>query len=349
MSYSPTVSVVMPIYKHSKTQLAEAIYSILNQTFKDLELIIVDGSFDDENFNFVSSIKDERIRYFKTKGYINCLNLGIEKSKGRYIARMDSDDFSYPTRIEEQVSFLENNPDVDVCSCLVKFYGDDIEEKISEHKYQVTLLNFINHHEFVHTAMMFRKSINVHYDNLKPVEDCLLYRKLLLAGYKFEIIDKVLLKSFHSRNSIESKYPKYILFQLERINIYALSKYYDFKLSFVEDIFKKREFSKSEIIEFLNLVHFLNSKIKPFDLDIIKITTLYFSYILSRYKNKSFLLLEPLFYKTFFKSYLITFLKDFLKNIFSITNEYRHASKRKENKQKVLTVFGIKYRFKNKK
>ncbi len=77
MTLNPVVSVVMPIYNHSIKQLSGAISSILNQTFQNLELIIVDGSFDDKNFKFVSSIKDERIRYFRATRYIKCLNYGI--------------------------------------------------------------------------------------------------------------------------------------------------------------------------------------------------------------------------------------------------------------------------------
>lgn len=333
----------MPIYNHSIQQLSDAISSILNQTFKNLELIIVDGSFDDKNFKFVSSIKDERIRYFRVKGYIKCLNYGISQCKGKYIARMDSDDISMPTRIEEQVKFLEDNPDVSLCSCLSKIWNEDIESKISRHEYDITLLNFINHHEFKHTAMMFRKNINIVYDDVKPLEDCLLFRKLLLLGHKFAIIDKVLLKSYCSKNSLMARYPKLMLVLRSKMNIYALSKYYNYKLSFVDDIFKKRYFSKSEIIEFLEFVYSLKPKLEQHDLDIVKISTAYFYYILSRNNNNLFLITEPLFYKTFFT--FKKFLKFCIKNVFSITNEYKHGRRVKENKRKVLTILGFKYKF----
>lgn len=115
----PKVSVVMPIFKHSEEMLTSAIYSILDQTFSDFELIIIDGSSDENNFNIISKINDKRIRYFKIKGYINSLNFGIEQARGEYIARMDSDDISLPQRLEEQVNFLDNNLDVSLCSTLL--------------------------------------------------------------------------------------------------------------------------------------------------------------------------------------------------------------------------------------
>ena len=345
MTLNPVVSVVMPIYNHSIKQLSDAIRSILNQTFQNLELIIVDGSFDDENFKFISSIKDERIRYFREKRYIKCLNYGISQCKGKYIARMDSDDVSMPNRIEEQVKFLENNSDVSLCSCLVKIWSENIESFNSKHEYDITLLNFLNHHEFEHTAMMFRKNINLVYDDIKPLEDCLLFRKLLLDGHKFAIIDKVLLKNYRSKNSLMAKYPKFISVQNCKINIYALSKYYNYKLSFVDEIFKKRYFSKSEIIDFLEFVYSLKPKLEQHDLDIVKISTDYFYYILSRNKNNLFLIAEPLSYRTFFKFDLKKSLKFFIRKVFSITNEYKYGRRVKENKRKVITILGFKYKF----
>lgn len=167
---NPKISVVMPIFKHSKEKLTSAIYSILNQTFKDFEFIITDGSSDDKNFNIISKIKDERIKYFKLKGYVNCLNFGIKQAKGKYIARMDSDDISYPTRFEEQVNFLDNNPEIALCSVLVEYCGRT-KHQISDYENDVNLFNLIKNQKFNHVAMMFRKEINVQYPNKKPIED----------------------------------------------------------------------------------------------------------------------------------------------------------------------------------
>ena len=82
----------MPIFIHKEWQLTAAIKSILNQTYENIEFIIVDGSSTSKNYDIIKRFNDSRIFYYQTKGYINCLNLGLAKSKGEYIARMDSDD-----------------------------------------------------------------------------------------------------------------------------------------------------------------------------------------------------------------------------------------------------------------
>ena len=136
---TPIVSVVMPIFKHSPAQLIRAINSILSQTLTDFEFIIIDGNPNGNNKKIIRRFADCRIKYFKTIGYINCLNLGISKSRGKYIARMESDDISYPERLQEQVNFLEAHPDVDLCSCLVKFTGD-IKPHISPYTADISLI-----------------------------------------------------------------------------------------------------------------------------------------------------------------------------------------------------------------
>lgn len=333
---NPKVSVVMPIFKHSAEKLTTAISSILNQTFEDFEFIIIDGSSDDANFKIISTLKDSRIRYYRIKGYINCLNYGIKQSKGIYIARMDSDDIALPNRLEEQANFLDNNPDIALCSNLVEFFG--AREDISLHKYDITLFNLIKIQEFVHPSMMFRKSLNIKFDNIKPLEDCLLFRKLLLKGHKFAIIDKVLLKNYVSNKSIMSKYPEYCKILMTKINNYSLAQYYDFKLSFINEIFNKKSYSEQEIIEYLHFVLFLKQNL---DIEILNwkdICYPLFSYIISKTKNKTFLLKYKVFYKTFFTTYA----KACLQFIFSITNKNIDNTK-----LKVICILGIKIRLKH--
>jgi glycosyltransferase involved in cell wall biosynthesis len=119
----PKISVLMPIYNTKEKHLRRAVESILNQTFEDFELIIIDDSTID-NTNIIQSYDDKRIKYYKNKtktGVAASLNYGFKIAQGDYIARMDSDDISLPQRLEKQLSFMENNPEIDILGTYMKY------------------------------------------------------------------------------------------------------------------------------------------------------------------------------------------------------------------------------------
>lgn len=92
--------------------------SILNQTFTDLELLVVDDASTDNSVTLLEAIKDERvniIRHAKNNGYPAAMNVGIANAKGKYIARMDADDVCAPTRLAEQLKALELHPQAAFC------------------------------------------------------------------------------------------------------------------------------------------------------------------------------------------------------------------------------------------
>lgn len=108
----PEVSILMPCYNASN-YLSEAIGSILNQTYSDFELILINDGSTDNTELIVSSFNDNRIKYINNTnnlGLINSLNIGINASRGLFIARMDADDIAHPKRLEIQVKFLKENP-----------------------------------------------------------------------------------------------------------------------------------------------------------------------------------------------------------------------------------------------
>lgn len=112
----PKISVIMPAYNAEK-YIAEAIDSILNQTFGDFEFIILNDSSADHTEEIIRSYTDPRIVYLKNAqnmGVAATLNRGLSVAKGEYIARMDADDISLPERFEKQVAFLDKNPAVAV-------------------------------------------------------------------------------------------------------------------------------------------------------------------------------------------------------------------------------------------
>jgi glycosyltransferase involved in cell wall biosynthesis len=131
-SPSPKVSVFMPVY-NAGSYLNAAIDSILNQSFKDFEFVIVNDGSTDQSESVILSYNDPRIRLVnnpKNLGLIASLNVGLEICNGEYIVRMDQDDISLPDRIALQVSFMDQNPEIGLIGSWFEDFGDQIESKI---------------------------------------------------------------------------------------------------------------------------------------------------------------------------------------------------------------------------
>lgn len=115
------VSVVIPAF-NAQQFIAKTVESVLSQTFREIEVVIVDDASTDSTFSIISAIakKDGRVRVYRNDrnlGTIRTLNRAIEHSVGRYIARMDADDLSDPARIEKQLALLKAHPDVGIVGC----------------------------------------------------------------------------------------------------------------------------------------------------------------------------------------------------------------------------------------
>ena len=123
---SPLVSVVMPVY-NGEIFIKEAIDSILNQTFTDFEFIIVNDGSTDTTESIILKIKDARIKYIKqaNSGIGSSLHLGCSLAKGKYIARMDADDISFPDRLLKQVEFFKKNEDCILVGSAVNYINEN--------------------------------------------------------------------------------------------------------------------------------------------------------------------------------------------------------------------------------
>jgi glycosyltransferase involved in cell wall biosynthesis len=162
---TPRVSVVMPVYNGEK-YLDESIKSILNQTFRDFEFIILnDGSFDSTPRLLADyAARDPRLivhHFASNQGLPSILNFGIRQARGEYIARMDMDDVSLPERFENQVRFLDSHDDVAVVGTGVRFIDDQgnaIEEvhHPADHDLIKWYLCFYN--PIAHPSVMIRKT-----------------------------------------------------------------------------------------------------------------------------------------------------------------------------------------------
>lgn len=116
MNCQPLVSIVLPAF-NSEGTVGDAITSILLQTYQNWELLFIDDGSRDQTLAIAKGFNDPRIKIFsdgQNKGLVPRLNEGIEKSTGKYLARMDNDDICFPTRLQAQVEFLEQHPEIDL-------------------------------------------------------------------------------------------------------------------------------------------------------------------------------------------------------------------------------------------
>lgn len=126
----PKVSVVMPVYNGEK-YLRTAIDSILKQSFTDFELIIINDGSSDTSSKIIESYSDPRIVYIsnpENTGLAKVRNKGLDVVRGEYIAWLDCDDISLPTRLEKQVNLLDANPHIGICGTWVKTIGGASED-----------------------------------------------------------------------------------------------------------------------------------------------------------------------------------------------------------------------------
>lgn len=142
----PLVTVLMPVY-NGALYLKDAIDSILSQSYKDfIFMIINDGSIDDSE-SIILSYNDPRIKYIKNEKNLRLvatLNKGIELIESKYLVRMDADDISNPTRIEELVLFMESNSEVGVCGSACQIFGN-----------HTGLWNFPERHNLILSRLLF--------------------------------------------------------------------------------------------------------------------------------------------------------------------------------------------------
>lgn len=158
----PLISVIMPNFNTPVEMLANAVDSILGQTYQDFEFIIIDDCSTDASAEYLASLQDERIkvvRNLQNLGITKSLNVGLSYARGQYIARMDSDDFCLPERLEKQLAFMETHPEVIVCGTWIQAFGDasyTTKRVIPEREYLRCSFLFGNTYGLCHPTAFFR-------------------------------------------------------------------------------------------------------------------------------------------------------------------------------------------------
>ena len=220
----PKVSIVMPLYNHER-YVEEAIDSVLGQSFKDIELIVINDGSSDNSENRVNRTKDDRIRYFsqENQGASSTINRGIEFARGTYVSILNSDDVYDSNRIEECLNMLESDNSLSAVFSHLEFIdekGDFIkylrgsEENWLNHSVETSfkgenniLLDLLAGNFLVTTSNLFCKKEVFdeigYFLNLKYAHD---YDFFLRLCYRFKVhlIERPLVKyRIHSMNTVK--------------------------------------------------------------------------------------------------------------------------------------------------
>ena len=207
------VSILITVYNAEK-YIYDCIDSIINQTYKDFEVIIINDGSTDKTSEILSTIKDQRfVIVHRTHNYIASLNYGLKISKGAYIARMDADDVMLPNRIEEQVRLMDSHPEVDACGTWSRTFGNmTFDIRVAENLIVCPIAELLIKNIFTHPTMMLRKEFliknNLKYKNYSYAEDYKLWVDMAQRGGTFWIIPKILLHYRLSEKQVSNIYYK---------------------------------------------------------------------------------------------------------------------------------------------
>lgn len=203
----PLVSVILPCY-NTENHIESALRSIMQQDYPNLEIIVIDDRSSDSSWEIIQALAQEDARILAVRNeenlrLIKTLNKGIQLSRGQYIARMDADDISVPSRIGKQVLYLQEHKEVDMVATCASY--------ISEKGYSLGRLNFHGCYDAVSAAFVtifdcpfLHPSIVIKGELLRDVgypdqpetyhiEDYALWMQLIRAGHRLEIIPERLM------------------------------------------------------------------------------------------------------------------------------------------------------------
>ena len=215
MDREPKITVIMSVFNGSEF-LAESIQSILDQTFKEFEFIIVDDGSTDNSLDIIRSFEsaDSRIKVISklNEGLAKSLNTAISISKGEYIARMDADDISYKNRLEKQYEFMQKNKSIDLCGCsmdIIDELGNVTSEKIqTSNNHEILKKRFfqspILHITFFGKKLFFLKN-NGYREEFKYAQDYDLVMRGIDSGAKICNIKHKLVQYRDYQKKIEPK------------------------------------------------------------------------------------------------------------------------------------------------
>ena len=176
---SPLISVLLSVYNDDKN-IKTSIESILSQSYKNIEVLVIDDCSTDKTYEILQDIKDSRIKIYRNKdnqGLTKSLNILIKESKGQILARQDSDDISLPTRLEVQFKNLHKSQ---LDACTTRAYIKNSKRSIPRLSHLLPVSFVIKYkNPFIHGTLMVRKNaimdIGMYDENIKYAQDYKLF------------------------------------------------------------------------------------------------------------------------------------------------------------------------------
>jgi len=202
---TPKVTVLLAVH-NGEPYIGEAVQSVLDQTFTDFELLLVDDASTDDTVGIVERLGDDRVRILRNesnRGQVPSLNRGLSEARGEYVARLDADDACLPTRLERQVEVLDADPRVG----LVGTWMDAVDDRGRLlGRLQKALDDYVDflYHTLImrvyvsHPSAMYRREpvlrLGCYDEATGPAEDKDLWRKLALERYEARIVPEALVR-----------------------------------------------------------------------------------------------------------------------------------------------------------
>ena len=298
MNTTPKISLIMSVY-NGEDYLRDAIESVLNQTFKEFELIVINDCSTDKTYEILKRFAelDKRVKVHTNEVNLrlpSSLNKAISYAQGKYIARMDADDICLPERLEKQYKFMENNPSVALSSCrfmtlkngLVSSGGCGGKSDNESIKALLLVTNPILHPGIIAKADAIR---SLCYDkNFTCTEDMELWTRFVMAGYDIEIMPEYLMiYRLHNKQITETTLEK------QHKEVIAIQKnYYGALLEtmnseqeefYIRGIYFRENKDIDRFCEFYKWLKAVNRKTKAFSKDALNYAMFE---ILAEYKRK---------------------------------------------------------------
>lgn len=232
------ISIIIPYFK-SKEFIDKCIESVFNQNFKDFEIIIIDDEQSDESKKKLSDIKrkNKKIKFLNTKfpqtGVALARNLGIKKSKGEFIAFLDSDDYWKKDKLDKQIKFMKKFS-LDFSYTFYKdFNSEGIVRNIQSNNYKYD--DLIKRCNIGTSSVILRRKLKAKFKNLKTKEDYCLWLELFKKNISVGCIKEYLMFHRLRRGSLSNKELNKIISAFKIYNTYnkfnfMLSVYYVFRL-----------------------------------------------------------------------------------------------------------------------